>query len=340
MPDLQYYRHPEPFLLEQGGVLNQLTLAYTTAGNLNQQQDNVIWVVHALTANSDPSDWWPGVVGPGLAIDTLRYFVVCVNCIGSPYGSTCPLSPDPTNGKPYYHNFPFVTNRDIARAFDVVRTHLGIERVTMIVGASIGGQQLLEWLILAPEVFRKAMMIATNAKHSPWGIAFNETQRMAIETDATWTQKSEDAGKDGLMVARSVAMLSYRTAQGYNLSQKDDHAALEHYRAASYQRYQGQKLAQRFNAFSYRSLTLAMDSHNIGRNRKGIGEALHLIKASCMIVGIDSDLLFPLEEQQFLASQIPGANLEIMHSLWGHDGFLTETHQVSALIRKFFGPEN
>ena len=335
--DRKYFIYPHPFQLDSGASLPGFTLAYHTFGTLNDAKDNVVWVVHALTGSSNPMEWWPGVVGPGCVIDPEKHFIICANCLGSPYGSTCALSLNTVSGLPYYHDFPLITNRDIANSFELLRMHLNIERIRLLAGASLGGQQALEWSVIAPGVFDHQLLIATNAKHSPWGIGFNESQRLAIQADQTWKQRQDDAGQAGLLAARSIALLSYRSAQGYNKTQQDDEEKLDNFRVQSYQRYQGEKLVSRFNAFSYWTLSKAMDSHNIGRNRGGIESALSSIRAKTTILGIETDILFPLEEQQLLYRYIPNARLDVIHSDLGHDGFLTESRKVTQVIKGVMG---
>lgn len=334
MSSIQYFNYKERFNLESGDCLPGFQLAYNTFGELNEDGDNVIWVVHAFSANSNPSEWWPGVAGQHSVLDPEKYFIICANSLGSHYGSTSPLSTNPETGVPYYHDFPVLTNRDIIQSFILLRKFLGIERIKLVVGPSLGGQQCLEWGIQEPDVFENLCLIGTNAYHSPWGIAFNESQRMAIEVDPTWKNKDPRAGLNGMKVARSIALLSYRTALGYNLSQSEKDHKLDNYSASSYQRYQGEKLAKRFNAFSYWYLSKMMDSHNVGRDRGTIEETLNKIKAKVTVVGLESDLLFPLFEQIFLVNHIPNAELKIMDSILGHDGFLTEAEQVSGILRE------
>jgi homoserine O-acetyltransferase/O-succinyltransferase len=332
---IQYFSITERFVLESGQYLDELTIAFQTFGTLNEKADNVVWIIHALTANTNPESWWPGVVGKGLVIDPDRHFIVCANCIGSPYGSTSPLSINPATRVPYFHDFPLVTQRDVVKAFDLLRSHLGIDRIQLLVGASLGGQQVLEWSILAPQAIHQQLLLATNARHSAWGIAFNESQRLAIYADPSYQEKSLHAGAAGLKAARSIALLSYRTVHGYNRDQTDENDnKLEDYRAASYQRHQGDKLVQRFDAFSYIALTRLMDSHHVGRSRGSITDVLGNVKVKTHIVGISTDLLFPLEEQKYLYAHIPNSKLHILDSALGHDGFLTEAEQVGRIIRE------
>ncbi len=329
---LKYFKYKEPFHLESGQFLPEIKIAYQTFGKLNDEKDNVIWVIHALTANSNPIEWWPGVVGDNCAIDPSQHFIVCANCLGSHYGSTSPLSKPNENREPYYHDFPLLTNRDVANAYDLVRKELGIDKIKLLTGASLGGQQALEWSILFPDVIENLFLLATNAKHSPYGIAFNESQRLCISADQTWSENSDDAGSNGLLAARSVALLSYRSAQGYNISQTDDEEKLDHFKVQKYQQYQGEKLVNRFNAFSYWTLSKMMDSHNLGRSRGGLIPALQSIQAKTYILGIDSDLLFPIEEQKFLNDHIKDSKLFVIESNLGHDGFLTEPDKIGEII--------
>lgn len=326
-----------PLLLESGETLRQWGLAYHTQGQLNEAGNNVIWVCHALTANSDPFSWWDGIVGTGCLFDPSEHFIICANMLGSCYGSTNALSINPDTGEPYYHAFPTLTIRDMVKAFDRLRIYLGIERIDTLIGGSMGGQQALEWAITQPQLFKHFIPIATNAQHSPWGIAFNASQRLAIEADSTWKENREDAGKAGLAAARATAMLSYRNYDTYNTTQADENHKIDHFKASSYQTYQGSKLADRFNAFSYFTLSKAMDSHNVGRDRGGIEHALSQIQARTLVMGISSDILFPIEEQQRIAEGIEGADFQSIDSLYGHDGFLIEFKAMEKALRRFFG---
>jgi homoserine O-acetyltransferase len=336
----QIFHYKQDFALEAGGSLTGFQLKYTTLGKLNAERNNVIWICHALTGSSDFTDWWGGLFTEGKFFDPRQYFIICANVLSGCYGSTGPLSLNPATGKPFYHTFPTITNRDAVRAFDLLRQELELDNIHTLIGGSMGGQQVLEWSILQPEVFHNIITIATNALHSPWGIAFNEAQRLAIEADSSWKDNDPRAGIDGLKAARAIGMISYRHYDTYNHTQAEKtNDKTDEFRAATYQRYQGQKLANRFNAFTYWSLSKMMDSQNVGRNRASIEGALKIIKARALVVGIENDILFPLSEQQFLAKQIPHAHLEVMNSIYGHDGFLVEVDQLNNLIRKFFTEE-
>lgn len=336
------FTYNEPFTLESGKSLPWFQLTYTALGTLNTSADNVVWVFHALTANSDPSEWWYGLVGERKLFDPSDYYIVCVNMPGSCYGSIGPLEKDPETGSPYYHHFPMFTTRDMVHAYQQLRKHLGIQKIHIGIGGSMGGQQLLEWAIEEPELFEFIFPIATNAKHSPWGIAFNSTQRFCIENDPTWIEKSETAGLAGMKIARAMALLSYRHYSTYLINQTGISAeTINHpvdqqlFRAETYQKYQGEKLAKRFNAFSYYFLSKSMDAHDVGRGRGTAEEALQTIKAKTLVIGIQTDILFPVDEQAFLAKHILNADFIVIESSLGHDGFLLEFDKIGQLIETF-----
>jgi len=333
---MKLFQHNEPFKTEGGYLFSRLEVAYDTWGTLNEAGDNVIWVCHAMTANSDVEAWWPGFVGDGLAFDTSRYFIVCANILGSCYGTTGPLSIDPATGKPWLNSFPIITIRDIVHLHDLLRQNLGIRSIDMIIGSSIGGYQAIEYSLLYPEVIRHLVFIASSARQTPWAIAFNESQRLSIEADPTFFGDDQGGGGKGLRAARSIALLSYRTSYAYNKTQaEDDNEKLDSFKASSYQDYQGDKLVKRFNAWSYYRLTQLADSHNIGRGRTGVKNALRLVKATTLCIGIKSDILYPVDEQKFVAQEVANGRYAELDSFFGHDGFLIETDQVTEIIKKF-----
>lgn len=334
------FKSDSPFTLESGITLPGYHLAFTTHGKLNADKTNVIWIFHALTANSNPLEWWPGLVGDGRFFDPAKYFIICVNKPGSPYGSISPLSTNPQTNQPWYHDFPVFTIRDMIKAYQELKNHLGIRKIFVALGGSTGGMQLLEWAIEEPELFEHIVPIATNATLSPWAIAFNASQRMAIEADTTWLEKKPEAGNKGLAAARSIALLSYRHYNGYGITQTRDKAFVAltndvQYAADNYQRYQGLKLVNRFNALCYYRLSQSMDSHDVSRNRGTVKKALHQITAKTLVIGIKSDVLYPFEEQEFLQQHIPGAELLAIASDFGHDGFLLEYEKIEPALKKF-----
>lgn len=325
-----------PITLESGTELPEVEVAYHTYGVLNEQKDNVVWVAHALTGNSDPADWWDGLIGVEKIFNPKEHFIVCANMLGSCYGTTGPGSINPATDKPYRADFPLVTIRDMVQLHQKLAAHLGIEKIRMGIGGSMGGQQILEWAITEPERFEYICLLATNARHSPWGIAFNEAQRMAIEASLSDGDSGPEAGRKGLEAARAIAMLSYRHYKTYlNTQSEPSDDRLDEFRASSYQRYQGKKLWERFDVYAYLTLSKAMDSHNVGRGRGGLEKALALVRAKTLIIGIQSDVLFPIEEQMLLANCIPDAKIQLLDSIYGHDGFLVEFETIAAIIRHF-----
>ena len=327
----------QPFITETGAILPSVEIAYNTWGKLNAGSDNVIWVCHALTANSDVDSWWPGMVGTGLLFDPDKYFIVCANVLGSCYGTTGPASVNPETGKQWLNDFPLITVRDLVNVHEMLRKHLGISKIHTIIGASIGGYQALEYSIMYPELVERLIVLASGARQTPWALAFSESMRLAMQADQTFTSGDSDGGKAGLKAARAIALISYRTMYAYNQTQKeDDDEKLTSFRAASYQAYQGEKLVKRFSPHSYWCLTCLSDTHNIGRGRGGIVNALQTIKAKVLCVGIKSDMLFPTDDQKFITSNTKGAEYIEIDSFYGHDGFLIETDIVTDLIRKFW----
>lgn len=327
------------FSFEAGGCLNQLEIVYHTSEREYQQGDRVVWLCHALTANSDPLDWWPEMVGQGCCVDPDKDFVVCVNIFGSAYGTTGPrhyyTAPHNSHTTATPLDFPKFTVRDTARLFTLVREHLGIKQVDLLVGSSIGGFHALEWAIMEGERIKQAAFIATAPRVSPWISAWMEVQRMALEADPTFFAcESLAGGQKGLEVARAMSLISYRSFDGYNLTQYEtDDDCLFASRAASYERYQGEKLVKRgFDAYSYYYLLHCVDSQNVGRSRGGVPAALAQIKAKTIVIAITSDGLFPPCEGREWAKHIPNAQYFEIESRFGHDGFLLETKQITEIL--------
>lgn len=332
------YHHCSPVRLESGEVLPEITIAYDTFGTLSEAKDNVIWVCHALTANSDVKDWWPNTVEEGRFLDPDKYFIVCANFLGSHYGTTSPLSINPMTGKKWYYDFPRITVRDMVTCHRLLARHLGIEKVKLLIGSSIGGFQCMEWAVMEPDFMENLALIATTTNTEPWAAAFNESQRMAIRADGTWGQLNDEAGLNGMAVARSIALISYRGASAYNSTQQDRDNPIDatfERRAHTYQQHQGEKLRRRFNAFSYYRMTEAVDSHNIGRGRGSVANALRQIKAHTLVVAISSDILFPVEAHIPMRQHIPDVEYHLIESSFGHDGFLVEHEKLNDIITNF-----
>ncbi|TRX61358.1 homoserine O-acetyltransferase [Fulvivirga sp. M361] len=335
----EIFHYDQEFVLEEGVSLPGLEIAYTTHGTLTPAKDNVVWVFHALTANADPFEWWPGLVGDGHLINPEDHYIVCANMLGSCYGSTGPDHNDAVTGEKYGLDFPTVTIKDMVNAHRLLKVHLGIEKIYLGIGGSMGGQQLLQWAVEENDLFEHVCAIATNARHSAWGIAFNTAQRMAMEADPTLQEKYPGAGEKGLKAARAIAMLSYRNQNTYRKTQTDFENKIDDFKASSYQYYQGEKLVRRFTPHAYWYLSKAMDSHNVGRGRRSVPAALKSIQSKSLIIGLRSDILFPVAEQRFIAKNMKNATFQMVESLYGHDGFLVEANSISKHIEHFLTSE-
>jgi homoserine O-acetyltransferase len=363
-------KYNKPFKLESGESLPELEICYHISKDFREPGANektaagkkVIWITHALTANSDPSEWWDTLVGEGKFFDPRNYTIVCANLLGSCYGSTGPASINPKTGKPYLLSFPRVTVRDEVNFLELLRKHLGIKYIDLIIGGSVGGYQAIEWSIMYPDVIKNAAFIATGARVTPWETAFNESQRMILYADESFANEEYaevsangkkriiiTGGQKGMGAARTVALISYRSCKGYNSTQQDpDTNSLWEHRASSYQRHQGEKLEKRFNAYSYLAMANLFDSQNVGRGRGGVEKALAKIKAKVLCIGINSDILFPWSEQKFIAEHTGCCGKSVKNktnreskfikikSDFGHDGFLLEYKQIQEAVGKTF----
>lgn len=267
-------------------------------------------------------------------LDPEKYFVICANVLGSCYGSTGPTTPLPPDGKPLYADFPMLTVRDMVQAHRLLARHLGLERINTIIGSSLGGFQALEWLVEDPEIAENAVICATDYQCRPWLAAINKAMYMAIEADADYGRPAPDAARKGLEAARAIALLSYRSHSAYDLTQQDDPARENPFekRAHSYQAYQGKKLADRFDVYSYLRMCRSSDTHDVARGRGSHAKALARIKANCLVVAVSSDILFPPQYHEELHAMIPGSEYHIIDSEFAHDGFLIEHEKLDNLI--------
>lgn len=320
-----YFLYHNEFQLESGKSLPGLKLAYTIEGNPFAKK--TIWICHALSGNANATEWWAGLFSDAQLFDLSEYKIVCANAIGSCYGSTGPGDLD----EPL--TFPLLTIRDIVKGYQLLADYLNIENVDLLIGPSQGGQQAVEWAIREPDFAKNLVLVATNAVHSPYAIAFNESQRLALQADLSFGLKT--GGKEGLKAARAIAMLSYRSYPDFELKQKDKNRLAQNHRASSYVVYQGDKFIERFDPHAYYILTKAMDSHDVSRGRGSLVEALGQIKSKTLVIGVNSDVLFPIAEQEALASGIQGASLGVIDSPYGHDAFLIEFEQLNGLIKDF-----
>ncbi len=322
----------KPFVTESGYEFPGIEIGYHVFGGISPDKP-VVWIGHALTGNSNPMEWWPGLCGPGKTFDPQFHTIVCANVLGSCYGTTGAASINPLTGKPYLLDFPLITVRDMVRAHEILRVHLQIESIDMVIGGSLGAFQGMEWCIMQPGLINHLMFIAAGARTSPWAKAFNEAQRMALEADPTFSDGSPDGGQAGLRAARGMGMVSYRSYEAFQKTQFDpEDDRMEGFNACSYQRYQGSKLVNRYSPHAYYTITKAFDSHDVGRHRGGVKKALAGIDAKVHCISIESDILFPVEEVKQVAEMIPKANHQTMKSLYGHDGFLVENEALHHII--------
>jgi len=317
------YHNIKKFVLESGAILPELKIAYQTFGNLNANKSNVVWAFHALSANANVLEWWPGLFGKNDYFNPSAHFIICANVLGSPYGSSVPTD----------LNFPLFTLRDVVKAHFILADFLNINKIYVAIGGSFGGNQALEFAYDFRGKIDNLILMVSTAQESPWGIAIHEAQRLALKADASFGKI--DGGKNGIKAARAIAMLTYRTQKSYKITQTDSEVKTDNFKAASYIKYQGDKFEKRFNALSYYYLSKCLDSHNVGRGRGGVEKVLASLTQKCLLIGIDSDILIEPHQQKFMANYMPNAIYKEIHSDFGHDGFLIETESLSKLISDF-----
>lgn len=327
----------DPLELECGAVLEGVTVAYRSWGRLSLAGDNAVVICHALTGSADADLWWGDLFGPGRALDPERDFVICSNVLGSCYGTTGPTSPRSGSGSSWGPDLPPITVRDMVEVQRRLLAALGVRGIRMVIGGSLGGMQVLEWVLSDPRV-RAAVVIAASARHSAWCIAQSEAQRAAIAADPRWADGRYAPGNPpaaGLSAARMMAMCSYRTPA--SLEDRFGRAALPggDFHISDWLRHHGGALVDRFDANAYVSLTRAMDRHDVGRGRGGVEPALESIDIPVLVVSVDTDGLYPPAEQEILARLIPDADLYTIHSPHGHDAFLIETEELEEKVRNF-----
>ncbi len=326
-----------PFPLESGDALPGVTVAYRTWGRLSPRGDNAVLVCHALTGSADVDRWWGPLLGPGRALDPDRDFVVCSNVLGSCYGTTGPTSPRP-DGSRWRGDFPAITVRDIVRVQSALLDALGVRRLRLVIGGSLGGMQVLEWPLLRPDGVDAIVPIAVSARHSAWCIGLSEVQRQAIYADPRWRDgryPDGDGPEAGLAVARQIAMCTYRSRASLEARFSRDQPQGGGFAVEGWLHHHGRALVDRFDAATYVTLTKAMDTHDVGRGRGGWREALRAVSIPALVVSIDSDVLYPSIEQEELAAALPGGRLATLASPHGHDAFLIEGEAMNALVRGF-----
>jgi homoserine O-acetyltransferase/O-succinyltransferase len=351
-----------PFALEGGGLLVGAEVAYETWGTLSPGRDNAVLVCHALTGDSHACGelgpghptpgWWNGFVGPGMPLDTDRYFVVCVNCLGGCQGSTGPASPHPETGRPWASRFPVVSIRDMVRTQAAVANHLGIDRWRAVVGGSMGGMQVLEWGVMYPDRTRSLVAIATAAAASAHQIGWWSSGRRAIRLDPKWRggeyydAPDGEGPHEGLGTARHMSMMTFRSDDVFSerfgrevVEPIDGFSLWQRFQVERYLEYQGDKLVRRFDANSYLALTKAMDLHDLARGRGGLDAAFARLRAPLLAVGVNSDLLYPAHQARAIAELAGRAGVRAeyaeLDSPHGHDAFLIELEALGEIVTKF-----
>jgi homoserine O-acetyltransferase len=349
------FAHDEPFKLAGGGLLQPVTLRYALYGQLNEARDNAVLACHALSGSARVADWWPQLFGKDCLFDTTRYCVIGVNVIGSCYGSTGPSSLNPNSpGKTYGVDFPLVTISDMVAGQARLLAHLGIERLSCVIGGSIGGMQALRWAVDFPGHVERCIAIGA-APLSAMGLALNHLQRQAIRNDPAWLDGRYPAHEQpvkGLAMARALAMCSYKSAELFDerfarrpdRSGEDPHGSMPgRFDIAGYLDYQGMIFSGRFDANSYLVISKAMDGFDLARGFDSEEDALKRISARVLLVGISSDWLFPARDVRALSERARAVGVNATYaelaSTHGHDGFLADAHQLAQIIRPHLGGE-
>ncbi len=361
---------PHPLTLESGEQLGPVTVAYETYGELTPEKDNAVFVCHALTGDAHvagkhaPDDrksgWWDTLVGPGKGLDTNQYFVICANVLGGCQGTTGPISVDPKNDRPHGARFPFITVGDMVEVHAALVRHLGISRLLGAIGGSLGGMQVLDWVARYPEMVASAICLASAAKLSAQGIAFNAVGRRAITCDPNFhngdyytsngRQKfGEDGPKFGLALARMVAHITYLSELSIERKfgrrlQHSDHLAYDmqketEFQIESYLHYQGARFIERFDANSYLYLTRAMDYFDLEAKHGSLDSALGKTNARFLVTSYNTDWLFPASQSEEIVSSLIRTGRHVtyleLESVFGHDSFLIEIEQLEELLAPF-----
>ena len=337
-PATRYFELPQPLLLECGRTLDTVTVAYRTWGDPENAATNAILICHALTGSADVDAWWPGIISGDGAFDPETDFVVCSNILGSCYGTTGPASLKDGSGKRWRADFPRITVRDMVSVQRALIDHLGIERLALVTGPSLGGMQALEWAMMYPDMVERIVPIGVGGRHSAWCIAMSEAQRNAIYADPDWNggnYSEERAPEKGLAAARMMAICTYRSWHSFDERFCRNEQGGGEFQVQSYLRYQGEKINKRFDANTYVRLTQAMNDFDISRGRGDYLSVVRSIRHPALVVSISSDILYPPHEQQLLSQNMPNARHALLQSPDGHDGFLIECRELAAIISSF-----
>ena len=343
---------PDELALESSEKLGPITLAYETYGTLNREKSNAILVLHALSGDAHAAGidgWWSSLIGEGKGIDTNKYFVICSNVLGGCRGSTGPASTNPATGKPYGTDFPTVSIGDMVNAQKLLIDELGIQKLLAVVGGSMGGMQVLQWMVSYPQSIRSAIPIATAMKHTPQQIAFNEVGRQAILADPDWRGGHYYVGAvpaKGLAVARMIGHITYMSDVsmtqkfGRRTSTKNGNAKFgADFEVEGYLHNRGDNFVKRFDANSYLYITKAIDNFNILNGNKNLANIFKGLTAKVLVIAFKSDWLYPTYQSQEIvkALKLSGADASYIevNSTYGHDAFLLETEQEALLIGNF-----
>lgn len=357
--ETQYYDIPEPIHLESGIILEDVTVSYETYGHLNKEKSNAILICHALTGDAHAAGWhegdkkpgwWEIVIGPGKALDTEKYFIICSNVLGGCKGTTGPSSINPKTGKEYGIDFPVITIRDMVKVQKELVDSLGISQLSAVIGGSMGGMQVLEWMVSYPKMMKKAVPIATTAMSSPQQIAFNEVGRQAIFSDPNWNggryYGTGNLPQNGLSLARMIAHITYLSDEsmdikfGRDLQDKDEisYDFSVDFQVESYLRHQGESFVKRFDANSYLIITKAVDLFDLSVNDSLI-DGFRDVEAKIEVISVDSDWLYPTEQSAELLTALNANDVEVTYSEiksnYGHDAFLLEKGQLNHILSKF-----
>ena len=357
--ETQYFHIEDPIKLESGKSIEDVTVAYETYGSLNKDKSNAILVCHALTGDAHAAGWhdgdrkpgwWEIAIGPGKCLDTKKYFIICSNVLGGCKGTTGPSSINPKTNKPYGIDFPVITIKDMVNVQKKLIDSFGINQLYAVIGGSMGGMQVLQWIVSYPKMMKKAVPIATTASSSPQQIAFNEVGRQSIFADSHWNEgnyyENNEIPKDGLSVARMVAHITYLSDEsmdmkfGRGLQDKDEisYDFSTDFQVESYLHHQGESFVKRFDANSYLFITKAVDLFDISVNNSLI-EGFKDVEAKIEVISVDSDWLYPTEQSTEIVTALNANNVEVsfseIKSNYGHDGFLLEGGQLNYLLSKF-----
>lgn len=363
---IKYYKLTDKknFILESGEKFGPITVAYETFGKLNHNKDNAILIIHALTAGShvcsyydndkNTPGWWDDYVGPGKAIDTNKYYVICSNCLGGCYGTTGPSSINPSTKKPYGLKFPIITVKDMVEVQKELIDYLSIKKIKAVIGGSLGGMQVIEWTVLYPNMLENGIIIASAYKTSAQIIGFGEVERSSIMADPNFNNGNYYEGtppERGLAIARMAAHITYLSQDSMevkfgrniktNILESDDLYGIfgPMFQVESYLRYQGKKFVLRFDANSYLYFTKAMDMYDLTRNRMSITKALKKVKCKILIISFKSDWHFRPTESWEIVKALMSLDKEVSYinidSPYGHDAFLIKNQELEKVINNF-----